>query len=146
MSKLHWTLLALYLTAAAGFGGWRGRDLWSAWGVWWFLLPPLAMVAGKTVAEWWRNPHWTAIKMGLLMSVFAVVFIGGQALLLAWSVAEATARWSSRPTVRAIAAVGLLAAAGGVALATKIFGKAARDAVHESSVNTGGPAEPGSCT
>jgi hypothetical protein len=142
MSKLHWSLLALYLTAAAGYGGWRGRDLWSGWGVWCLLLPPLALAAGKTVGEWWRNPYWFTIKMGLAMTVFAVVFIGGPALLLAWSVAEGTERWSAVPAVRAIAGGGLGAAAGGLALLAARSRKVAEPREVSGSESTAGPAEP----
>src|SRR5262245_17273213 len=85
MSKLHLSLLMLYLMAAAGYGGWRGPDLWSGWGVWCLLLPPLAWAGLKAVGEWRRNPYWGTVQIGLVMTVVAVVAIGGQALLLAWA-------------------------------------------------------------
>jgi hypothetical protein len=74
------------------------------------------------------------------MTVFAVVAVGGQALLLAWLVAAATARWSAVPAVRAVAGVGLLAAVGALALAAKRFGKPAERRDTNGSVNPGGPA------
>jgi hypothetical protein len=142
MSKLHWSLLALYLTATAGYGGWRGRDLWSGWGAWCLLLPPLAWAALKAAGEWCRNPYWIFIKIGLLMTVAAVVVIGGQALLLAWVIAEATEQWSAVPAVRAAAGVGLVAAVGALALAAKIFAKPTEPRDTNGSENTGDPAEP----
>jgi hypothetical protein len=59
------------------------------------------------------------------MTVFAVVALGGQALLLAWVVAEATERWSAVPGVRAIAGAALVAAIGALAVAAKVLGKPA---------------------
>jgi hypothetical protein len=126
MSKLHWSLLMLYLMAAAGYGGWSGPDLWSGWGVWWLLLPPFVWAAVKAVGALRRNPDWVSIKIGLAMTVVAVIAIGGQALLLAWVAAEATTRWSSEPVVRAITAVGLLAAVAALVWAAKAFEKRAQ--------------------
>jgi hypothetical protein len=123
MSKLHWSLLLVYLMVAAGYGGWSGPDLWSGWGVWCLLLPPFVWAALKAVGTWRRNPYWVSIKIGLAMTVVAVIAIGGQALLLAWVAAEATARWSSEPAVRAITAVGLVAAVAALAWAGKVFEK-----------------------
>jgi hypothetical protein len=123
MSNVHWSLLPLYLMAAAGYGGWSGPDLWSGWGVWCLLLPPFVWAAVKAVGAWRRNPYWVSIKIGLAMTVVAVIAIGGQALLLAWMAAEGTARWSSEPVVRAITAVGLLAAVAALVWAAKAFEK-----------------------
>jgi hypothetical protein len=143
MGRLHWSLLILYLTAAAGYGGWRGPDLWSGWGAWCLLLPPLAWTAVKAVGEWHRNPYRVSVKIGLVMTVAAVVAVGGQALALAWAVAEATGRWSSEPAVRAVAGVGLVAGAGALALAAKLFGKPAQPRDTNDSASTGVAAEPG---
>jgi hypothetical protein len=113
MGKLRWPLLILYLIAAAGYGGWRGPDFWSGWGLWCFLLPPVAWTA-LTSLEWWRSGG--PIRVAVLMSVVAVVGIGASALGIAWGVAEATARWSAEPAVRAVLGVGLGAAGGGLTL------------------------------
>jgi hypothetical protein len=142
MSRFHWVLLLLYLTAAAAYGGWSGRDLWSGWGVWCLLLPPLAWAALKTVGDWRRNPYWVFVKIGLVMTVFSVVVMGGQALLLAWMVAEATARWSAMPAVRAIAGVGLGAAVGALALAAKRAGHRTERRDTNGLVRTDDCAEP----
>jgi hypothetical protein len=113
MGKLHWPFLILYLTAAAGYGGWRGPDFWSDWGLWCFLLPPVAWTALTSLA-WWRSGG--PIRVAVLMSGVAVVGIGASALGIAWGVAEATARWSAQPAVRAVLGVGLGAATGGLTL------------------------------
>lgn len=124
MSRLHFTLLVLYLTAAAAYGGWRGDDVWSGWGIWCLLLPPLAWAAVQDVAGW-HNPGRASVQIGLLLALLAVVAVGGQALLLAWMVAVATGRWSSEPAVRAAAGAGLLAAGMALVLVGKRFGKPA---------------------
>src|SRR5262245_9961915 len=143
MRRLHWALLILYLTAAAGYGGWRGPDLWLGWGVWCLLLPPLAWAALNAVGAWRRNPSGVFLTIGLAMTVVAVVAIGGQAVVLAWVVAEATGRWSSEPAVRALTGVGLFAAAGALALAAKRFGKPAERRDTNGSVNPAVATEPG---
>jgi hypothetical protein len=56
------------------------------------------------------------MRVALLMSGVAVVGIGGAALGIAWGVAEAGARWSSEPAVRALIGVGIGVAGGGLAL------------------------------
>jgi hypothetical protein len=142
MNKWHWLVLMVYLTAAAGYGGWRGPDLWSGWGVWCLVLPPLAWAALKAVGDWRRNRYWVVIKTGLVMTVVAVVAIGGQALVLAWAVAEATGRWSSDPAVRAVTGVGLGAAAAALVLAARHFGMPAEPRDTNGSVNTGVAAGP----
>src|SRR5262245_46551044 len=108
MSTFQWSALILYLTAAAGYGGWSGRELWADWCV---LLPPFAYGFVKTIIDWRRNPYWVSIQIGLVMTVVAVITIGGQALLLAWLVAEGTERCSASPTVRAITGAVMMAAA-----------------------------------
>jgi hypothetical protein len=140
MGKLQGSLLILYLTAAAAYGGWRGPDLLSDWGVWCFLLPPLAWWAFDALA--WRRRNGP-IQVALVMAVVAVVAIGGQALVLAWMAAEATGRWSSEPLARALAGVGLLAATGALLWVAKTFGKPAKAREANGSVDTVSPAEPG---
>jgi hypothetical protein len=142
MTKFHWLLLMLYLTLAAGYGGWRGPDLWSDWGVWCLLIPPFVWAALKAIGMWRRNPYWVSIKIGLAMTVVAVVAIGGQALLLAWVAAEATTRWSADPVVRAITAVGLLAAVAALVWAAKAFEKRAQSRPATGSGNTDDPMGP----
>ena len=111
MSKLHQSLLMMYLAAAAGYGGWRGRDLLSDWSLLWFLIPPLAFGLSTTFLEWRRNPYWISIKLGLVMTVFAVAVLGGTALILAWLVSEMTAKWGE-PILRAIFGFGMVAFVG----------------------------------
>ncbi len=123
MTKIHWWLLILYLAAAAGYGGWRGKDLWSSWSDLWLLLPPLAWGALKTARDWRRSPYWVTIYIGLTMTAAAVVAVGGQALALAWVMAEGTARFSPEPAVRAIASAGIVAATCGLAWALKGLAK-----------------------
>jgi hypothetical protein len=143
MGKWHWSLLILYLTAAAGYGGWRGRDLWAGWGVWCFLLPPIAWAALVALGNWRRNPMGgTSIKIALLMGGVGVVGIGGSALGIAWGIAEATGRWSSEPAVRAIVGVGLGAAAAGMALLAAKSRTAAEPRETSGSESPGGSAEP----
>jgi hypothetical protein len=141
MAKLNGSLLVLYLMAAAGYGGWRGGDVWSGWGIWCLLLPPLAWAALKAVGEWLRNPYWVFIKIGLAMSAATVLTIGGPAVVLAVLVAEVTERWSPEPERRALAGVGLVAVAVALQLATGTFGKLDRPQNSHGPVNTGG-AEP----
>jgi hypothetical protein len=143
MSKLQWSFLALYLAAAAGYGGWRGPDLWSGWGAAWLVLPPLAWAAQIVFAEWRRNRHWGTVKIALVMTAAGVVALGAAALGLAWVVAEASASWSAVPAVRALAAVGLLAAAGALAWAGRASGKPAEPRGADGSEGAGRPAEPG---
>src|SRR5262245_53237082 len=140
MGKLHWSLLILYVTAASGYGGWRGPDLWSGWGVWCFLLPPVAWAAVVSV-EWWRSGG--PVRVAAVMSGGAGVGIGASALGMAWGVAEATARWSAEPAVRAIIGVGLGAAGGGLAWLYATSRKAAEPRGTSGSGSTGGLAEPG---
>ena len=116
MGKLTWTLLFLYLTAAAGYGGWRGRDLWLGWGVWSLLIPSLVAAAIILTGEWRRNPYWGIIKIHLLMAVVAAATLGGAILGVAWLVAEATQQLSAQPTARAITGAAFGAAASGLAL------------------------------
>src|SRR5262245_21423795 len=125
MNKFHWSLLILYLTAAAAYGGWRGPDLWSGWGVWCLLLPPFAVAAVKTIADGRRNPYAVPIAINLLRTILAVVSIGGPAVLLAWLVADATGRWSVEPIVRAMIGLALGAGGGGLALLAARSRKAA---------------------
>src|SRR5262245_41804908 len=115
MRVLHWSLLSLYLAAAAAYGGWRGTSLWEGWGVWCLLVPPLAVAAIKSVSDIHQNPLGVVIVICLFQTVLAVGAIGGSALALAWMVAAVTGQWSSNPMVRAIIGVGL--AAGGVGMA-----------------------------
>ena len=116
MGKLQWSLLILYLTAVAGYGGWRGRDLWLGWGVWLLLVPLLVTAALMLVGEWRRNPSWGIIRIHLVMAVVAVAALGGVLLGVAWLVAEATQQWSPQPAVRAVIGGAMGAAAGGLAL------------------------------
>src|SRR5262245_47063467 len=103
MGKSHWSLLILYLTAAAGYGGWRGRDLWSGWGVWCLLLPPVVWVALIALSDLRRNTMGrTTVRMTLVMVGVGIVGIGGSAFGIAWAIGELTARWSPQPPVRAI--------------------------------------------
>src|SRR5262245_38114124 len=139
MGKLHWSLLILYLTAAAGYGGWRGPDLWSGWGVWCFLLPPVAWAA-LTSLRWWRSGGPS--RVAVVMSGGAGVGIGASGLGIAWGVAAATARWSAEPAVRAIIGVGLGAAGGGLALLAAKSRQAAERREASGSGSTGGLAEP----
>ena len=139
MGKLHGALLILYLTAAAGYGGWRGRELWSGWGGWCLLLPPLALAVFHAFGDWRRNPYGIFVVIGLLRIVAAVVTIGGPALLLAWLVAEATVQWSAVPAVRAALGGGSSAAATALALA---FGKPAGSRDTTGSENNQGTTEP----
>jgi hypothetical protein len=144
MGKLHWSLLLLYLTAAAGYGGWCGPDLWSGWGIWCFLLPPVAWAALLALGEWRRNPMgWTSLKIALVMGGFGVVCLGGSALAVAWVIAEATGQWSSRPAVRAIFGVALGAAAGGLAWLAAQSRKPAETRETSGPAGPGGLAEPG---
>jgi hypothetical protein len=140
MSKWQWSLLILYLTTAAGYGGWRGRDLWSGWGVWCFLLPPVAW-AVLTAREWWRSGG--PIRVAVVMGGFGVVAVGGAALGFAWVAAEGTGRWSSDPAVRAIIGIGLGAACGGLALLHAKSQKAVGPQETSDSASPGGLAEPG---
>jgi hypothetical protein len=116
MGRLRGWFLILYLAAAAGYGGWRGAELWSGWGVWCVLLPPLAWGILRAAGEWRRNRNRVSLSLGLLLTVFAVVAVGGQALVLAWIVAETAGRWSSQPAMRSAVAAGMFFAAGGLAL------------------------------
>lgn len=114
MTKFHWILLTLYQAVAAGFGGWHGKSLFSDFRVLWLFLPPAAWGICKAVEDWRRNPYWLSFKNGLLLALFTVVAIGGQALVLAWLVSESTVRMSANPTVRALVGVGMLAAGMGM--------------------------------
>jgi hypothetical protein len=116
MGKLPWSLLILYLTAAAGYGGWRGRGFWLGWGAWCLLVPPLVAAAILLVGEGRRNPPSGIIRIHLVMAVVAAAALGGAALGVAWVVAEATQQWSAHPAVRAVTGAALGAAAGGLAL------------------------------
>src|SRR5262245_21209569 len=107
MTKLGWCLLILYLTVAAAYGGWRGRDLWQGWDVWCLLFPPIAWAALKVVGEWRRNPYSSTIQIALVMAVIGVACLGGIVLAFAWVVAEATERWSAVRIVRAIIGGGM---------------------------------------
>lgn len=107
MSKTNWTLLLLYLTGAAAYGGWRGADFFSQWYAWCLLLPPFVWAAGNAVGQWRRNPRWFSAVTGLMLIAAAVVGLGGQALLFAWAAAESSARISEAPGLRAgVAAAG----------------------------------------
>src|SRR5262245_54732411 len=117
MTRLHWSLLIVYLGAAAGYGGWCGRELWSGWGVWWLALPPLACAALIAIGEWRRNwMGWTSVKIALVMGGVGVVGLFAAALGIAWVVADGSVRWSLEPAVRAIIGAGIGAAGGGMAL------------------------------
>jgi hypothetical protein len=143
MGRLNRSLLILYLTIAAGYGGWRGGDVWSGWGIWCLLLPPLAWAVPKAVGDWHRNPSWLFVKIGLATCVVAVVAIGGQGLILAWVIAEATEKFSAVPAVRAGIGAALAAAGGGLIW---LYAKSQRAAERRQATvveSTGGPAEPG---
>jgi hypothetical protein len=124
MSKWNAALWIAYSTAAAGYGGWCGRDVWSGWGIWCFLIPAVAVVAFLAVRDWRRNPMgWTSVKIALLNGGIGIVGIGGGAMVVAWSIGSATAPWSSEPAVRALVGAGMWAA---VALLVAIVWKPAR--------------------
>ena len=141
MSKLGWSLLWLYMAAAAAFGGWRGTELWSDWGIWRFLLPPLAWGVLTVIGDWRRNPYWLTIKIGLLMTGLAVVVMGGLGLGFAAIAANATVKWSSSPPVRAIESVALLAAGVAFTWAIKRYDKRAKPQGGSSSESIEGAAE-----
>jgi|SRR5262245_28923049 len=146
MSTLHLLLLLLYLAAAAGYGGWRGSELWSGWGVWCLLLPPLVWAAAKAFADWRRNRYWSSVRLGLAMIVVAVVTVGGPALFLAWLISESSERWSAVAAVRAMFGVGMVAAVGGLAMWGKTRGAKSESPVTSSFENVDGPAEPDATT
>jgi hypothetical protein len=141
MGKLHWALLILCLTVAAGCGGWRGPDLWSGWGVWCLLLLPVAWGA-LTALRWWRSGG--PLQVAVVMSGFGIAGLGAAVLGIAWAVAEGTGRWSSEPAVRAIFGVGLGAAGGGLAWLYATSRKTSDWRETSGSKSTGGLAEPGS--
>lgn len=110
MSRTNWTLLLLYLTGAAAYGGWRGPDFFSQWYAWCLLLPPFVWAAVTAVGQWRRNPYWFSVVSGLLLIGATVVGLGGQALLFAWAAAESSVRFSPEAAIRAgIAAAGTAA-------------------------------------
>src|SRR5262245_8771609 len=99
MSKLHWWLLIAYLAVAAGYGGWRGPDLWAGWGVWLLVLPAVAWGA-VSAQQGFRSG--VPLNVVAAMTAFGVVGLGAGALGIAWGVAEAAGRWSTEPAVRAV--------------------------------------------
>jgi hypothetical protein len=144
MTRLHWLFLILYLTAAAGYGGWRGRDLWSGWGIWCFMLPPFAWAALLALGDWRRNPMgWTSLEIALVLGGFGAVGIAGSALGIAWGIGAVTGQWSWGPAVRAIFGVGLGAAGGGLALLAARSRKAADPRATSVSESMGGLPGPG---
>jgi hypothetical protein len=143
MTNVEWSFLILYLTVAAGYGGWRGGDLWLGWGVWCLWLPPIAWAALKIAGEWRRNPYWGTIRIALVMMAIGVACLGGTVLSLAWVVAEATERWSAVPALRAIVGVGMGAAAGGLAWLYAKSRQPAELREGREPDSSGGPAEPG---
>src|SRR5262245_22075416 len=142
MGKLQWMLLILYLTAAAGYGGWRGRDLWLGWGVWSLLVPALVAATLQLVGEWRRNPSWGIVRIHLVMAVVGVAALGGAVLGVAWAAAGATQQWSAQPAVRAVAGAALGAAAGGLALLYARSRKATEPHSTSGSASPRGLAEP----
>jgi hypothetical protein len=143
VKKSAWFVLILYLSAAAAYGGWRGPNVWSDWDIWCFLIPPFAAAAFKAVVSWRHNPYWVSVKISLVVTLFAVVTLGGQALLVAWIAAAATSRLSSQPLVRAIMGVGLLLAGFALVWVGKTFKQLAESRGTIASVDNGGPAASG---
>ncbi|MFO0965640.1 MAG: hypothetical protein U0793_08665 [Gemmataceae bacterium] len=112
MRTLHWSLLLLSLTVAAGYGGWLGPDLWSGWGVWLLLLLPIAWGTLTALREWRRG---MPLRFAVILSGFGAIALGAALLGLAWAVAEGAGRWSLQPAVRALVGAGFGAAGGGLA-------------------------------
>ena len=136
MAKLHWILLTLYLAVAAGYGGWRGQDLWSDWGIWCFLIPPIVWALSIAFRDWRRNwMGWTSIKIALVMGGAGVVGLGGGAVCIAWSIAAATPRWSNQPAARASVGAGFVIMATVLAFLNARFRKIAHppEADHETN-------------
>ena len=100
MSNLHWSLLNLYLSAAVGYGGWRGRDLWSDGGVWCLLLPPFAW---ECIGLRRLEPDSAPVKFRLAVAILNIAGIGGFALLFTSWFASLSSKWSEEPGVRAAA-------------------------------------------
>jgi hypothetical protein len=102
MPTWRW-FMVLYLTAAGGYGGWCGPDLWLEGGIWAFLLPPAAWALLTLVT---RRGMPLAVRLALPGA--AAVVIGAGAVLFAWLMAAFTAPWSE-PAIRAVvgAALGL---------------------------------------
>jgi hypothetical protein len=140
MSKLHWSLLVLYVTAAAAYGGWRGRHLWSGWGVWCLLLPPV--VAAALTAFAWRRKGGP-LGVGVVMGGVSAVGIGGAALGIAWGVAEATGRWAGGTATNTANGAAFGAAGIGLAWAAQTSREAAKPRELSGSDGAGGPADPG---
>jgi hypothetical protein len=143
MRKRFYLLFTVYLMFAAGFGGWRGRDLWSDWVVWCLLLPPLAWCGLQAIHE---RQGGGPIEVPVVMGVIAFVTIGASGLGIAWVIAEATEKFSASPAVRACIGAALGAAVGGLTLLPAKSQKAAELRQESVSESTGGPAESGSAT
>jgi len=138
MSRLQWFLWMAYLTAAAGYGGWQGPNFWSPWNVLCVLLPPFAWGALRVLGEWRRNSRLPFIVIGGVMTAFAIVGIGGQALLLAWAFAEMRGRWSVEPAVHVIIAMAIVASACALTMLAAKLRKPGelRKASHSESTGT----------
>jgi hypothetical protein len=130
LSRLGWAFVVLYMAVAAGYGGWRGPDVWSGWGIWCFLVPPVAWVAVVALVELRWNPGWTSVKIALALGGFGAVGLGAVALGTAWVMAEITMMLSSEPIIRAALGAGIWI---GVGALSRLSAKPA---------NAAGPVEP----
>lgn len=97
----------IYVTLAAGFGGWRADDLWSGAGIWVLGALPIVACATAAVSQTGNSLRLTAMMVGLML--LASLPMAAYGLLFAWLTAKTTADWTS-PALRA--AVGALASFG----------------------------------
>src|SRR3954469_25493237 len=120
MGTGRWLLFG-YLAAAAAYGGWRGPDLWSGWGVWAVLLAPAFWAAARAL----RTGSGMPPVLRLAMPVPAAIDIGGPAVVLAWAAGAWLGQYLPDPPGRAAAGLALgLAACGMGELAHRSRSKA----------------------
>jgi hypothetical protein len=136
MSRLGWLLLTLYVSAAGAYGGWRGGDLFSDWWVAGLTIPALAAAALKVAREWRYNPHWSLIKIVLVITGVGAILLAVFVLGIAWVIAGTTKEWRTTPTVRALAGAGMVAAVIALQFAYRNAGKSNVQPDENDSENT----------
>jgi hypothetical protein len=105
----------VYLAAAAGFGAWRGDEVWTGWGTWLIVLAPLALAAAVLVIELKRQPSTKLAFVVFVMPLVACVFLSLCGLAGAWMFAEGLPR-SLDPVARVAVAVAVIVIVGGLVI------------------------------
>lgn len=125
MRVFYLLLVILYPAATAAFGGWRGREMWTVAGDWWFLLPILVVAVAMFSFDWRDSPDAPTRRVQLQLDALALCAMTLVTFGFAWAAALVTGGWLEDATWRAVAGVAFYfyTMAAGLTLTRFAFGK-----------------------